>query len=95
MTDTKPRPVQPESKVNITYIVLIPGDVPLNSKLMVQVERVFDFPDKLWNRNREISMPELVADGTNDYHWGDTLRQLKAANTGSATLRQPMQQGQR
>jgi len=73
MTDTKPRPVQPESKVNITYIVLIPGDVPLNSKLMVQVERVFDFPDKLWNRNREISMPELVADGTNDYHWGDTL----------------------
>ncbi len=73
LTDTRPRQVVPGSNINLTYLVLIPSDVPLNSRLMVQVERVFEFPDKLWNRNRDITMPELLADGTKDYHWGDTL----------------------
>jgi len=73
MTDTRPRSVASGSNVNVTYIIQIPGDVPLNSELMIQVEKVYEFPDKLWSRDHEISMPALLAENTKDYHWGDTL----------------------
>ncbi|MBI4020454.1 MAG: VCBS repeat-containing protein, partial [Candidatus Aenigmarchaeota archaeon] len=72
-TDTTPRTIPPQSSINLSFRVIIPSDVPLRSRLAVQVERVFSFPDRLWNRNREATQQEILAEGTRDYHWGDTL----------------------
>ncbi|MFQ6119772.1 MAG: hypothetical protein ACE5KE_07785, partial [Methanosarcinales archaeon] len=71
LTDTTPRVV--EGKINLSYTVIIPLDVPLNSKMRVQVERVFEFPDKLWNRDQEATRNEFIGEGYYDYPWGDTL----------------------
>ncbi|MBI2664459.1 VCBS repeat-containing protein [Candidatus Woesearchaeota archaeon] len=73
LTDTTPRLLSPESVSMTSYKVIIPGDVPLNSMMRAQIERVFEFPDKLWARDHEAATEDFLAEDTNDIVWGDTL----------------------
>ncbi|MBI2549170.1 VCBS repeat-containing protein, partial [Candidatus Woesearchaeota archaeon] len=79
-TDTTPMTIPPLSMLNLTKLIQIPIDVPLHARLRVQVERIFTFPDLLWNRNKEITLSELIAQDTRDYHWGDTLPTTEESN---------------
>ncbi len=73
LTDTTPRTLSALSSDSVVYGVIIPSDVPLNSYLRARVERTFGFADLLWNRDKLISLNDLLLEATNDYHWGDTL----------------------
>lgn len=73
LTDTTPRTLASQSSASVSYGVIIPSDVPLNSFLRARVERTFGFADLLWNRDKLIALNDLLSEETNDYHWGDTL----------------------
>jgi len=72
-TDTREQLLPPLDTVIKAFDVIIPSDVPLGSELRVQVERVFTFPDLLWNRDKLISFEDFLSEDTHDFHWGDTL----------------------
>ena len=73
LTDTAIVILPPESIQARSYSLVIPTDVPLGSELRVQVERIYEFPDRLWLRNSAAGEEELLSEDTFDFGWGDTL----------------------
>jgi len=79
-TDTTQVVLPALSTKNLNYKILIPVDAPLDAEISVGVERIYNFPDKLWLRNSIATEAELIDVNTNDLGWGDTLPTTVSSN---------------